>query len=159
MEVKWQLSRPVYSKSANRTDYPFFCHDVTPRHVRVPFGDVEKTTHPCGAIGVSTVEVLVPRSLSEEFTQQYGLILGVPPRIYDERDNSRRSDFEIGLPNQAFAPSTVSLRSEQHEKDRDCLRDRGAGICGLILSVAGRESHGKESLGAEGIASTISLKW
>ena len=159
MEVKWQLSRPVSSKSANRTDYPFFCHDVTPRHVRVPFEDDQISTHPCGAIGISTVEVLVPRSASEEFAKQYGLILGVPPRTCDERDNCRRSDFELGLPNQGFAPSIVSLRSEQHEKDRDFLRDRGAGICGLVLSVAGRESHGKESLGKEGIASTVSLKW
>ena len=159
VEVKWQSSRPVSSKSANRTDYPFFCHDVTPRHVRVPFKDEQKTSHPCGAIGISTVEVLVPRPAIEEFAKQYGLILGVPPRICDERDNCRRSDFELGLPNQGFAPSTVSLRSEQHEKDRDCLRDRGAGICGLVLSVVGREGHGEESLGTEGVASTVLLKW
>ena len=159
VEVKWQSSRPVSSKSASRTDYPFFCHDVTPRHVRVPFEDNQKTTHPCGAIGISTVEVLVPRSAYEVFAQQYELILGVPPRIYDERDDSRRSDFQLGLPNQGPAPSTVGLRSEQHEKDRNCLRDRGAGICGLVLSVVGRESHGEESLGAEKIASTIFLRW
>ena len=159
MEVKWQTSRPVSSESANRTDYPFFCHDVTPRHVRVPFEDIQKTTHPCSAIGISAVEVLVPRSISGEYSEQYGLILGIPPKIYNERDNSMRSDFELGVPNQEFAPSTVSLGSEQDEKDRDCLRERGAGICGLILSVVGRESHGKESLGTEGIASTISLKW
>ena len=159
MEVKWQSSRPVSSRSANCTDFPFFCHDVTTRHVRVPFDDDQKTKHPCGAVGVSLVEVLVPRSTFEEITEQYGLVLGVSPRTHDEHDNGRRSDFQLGLPVQGHAPSTVSLRSEQYEKDRDCLRDRGAGIYGLVLSVAGRESHGEESLGSEGIASTISLKW
>ena len=145
--------------SVNRTDFPFFCHDVTPRTIRVPFDDNQKTKHPCGVVGISTVEVLVPRSSADNFAETYGLILGVAPRNYDEPGTNKRSDFEIGLPNQSFDPSTVSLRSEREEKDRDWLRDRGTGIRGLVLSIAGRDGHGEEALGTEGIASTISLKW
>lgn len=30
VQVKWVFSRPVFPMSVNRTDFPFFCHDVTP---------------------------------------------------------------------------------------------------------------------------------
>ena len=158
MQVKWELSRPVFPMSVNRTDFPFFCHDVTPRTIRIPFDDNNKAKYPCGAVGISTVEVLAPPSSADKFAETYGLILDVPPRIYEERGTKDRSDLEIRLPNQGFGPSTVSLRSEQGEKDRDWLRDRGAGIRGLILSIVGRDGHGEEALGTEGIASTVSLK-
>lgn len=159
VQVKWESSRPVSAKSVKRTDFPFFCHDVTPRNIRVPFEDERKTTHQCGAIGISGVEVLVPRSASDKFAELYGFILGAPPRNFDEHGNHKRSDFEVGSPNQGFGPSTVTIRSESDEKDLDWLRDRGTGICGLVLSIAGRQGHGEEVLGAEEIASTISLKW
>ena len=159
VQVKWESSRPVFPISVNRTDFPFFCHDVTPRTIRVPFDDNHKIKHPCGAVGISTVEVLMPRSSADKFAETYGLILGVPPRMYGELDTYKRSEFEIGLPNQKFGPSTVSLRSEQGEKDRDWRRDRGAGIRGLSLSIVGRDGHGEEALGTEGIASTVYLKW
>ena len=159
VQVKWETSRPVSAKSANRTDFPFFCHDVTPRNVRVPFEDQRETMHPCGAVGISTVEVLVPSSAADKLAELYGHILGVPPRILDEHGNHKRSDFEVRLPNQGFSPSTVSLRSESDDKDRNWLRDHGTGICALVLSIAGREGHGEEALGTEGTASTISLKW
>lgn len=159
VQVKWESSRPVSAKSVNRTDFPFFCHDVTPRNIRVPFEDKRKTTHQCGAVGISGVEVLVPRSASDTFAELYGLILGVPPRDSDEHGNHKRSDFEVGLPNQGFSPSTVTLRLQSDERDLNWLRDHGTGICGLVISIAGREGHGEEVLGVEGNASTVSLKW
>lgn len=159
LQVKWESSRPVFSKSANRTDFPFFCHDVTPRSTRVPFDDDKKTTHPCGAIGISTVEVIAPKSRSTNFAELYGHILGVSPRVIDKHGEATRLDFEIGLPVQEFGPSAVSLRQEQDEMDQNWLRDRGTGIRGLLLSVTGREGHGEEALGTKGIASTISVKW
>ena len=92
VQVKWELSRPVFPMSVNSTDFPFFCHDVTPRTIRIPFDD-NKTEYPCGAVGISTVEVLVPPSSADKFAETYGLILDVPPRIYDERGTKDRSDF------------------------------------------------------------------
>ena len=159
VQVEWESSRSVSAKSVNRTDFPFFCHDVMPRNIRVPFQDTRKTMDQCGAVGVSGVEVLVPRSAFDKFAELYRLILGVPPRDFDEHGNHKRSDFKVGPLNHGFSPSTVTLRLESDEKDLDWLRDHGTGICGLVLSIADREGHGEEVLGAEGIASTISLKW
>ncbi|CAD6582744.1 MAG: hypothetical protein ASARMPREDX12_001020 [Alectoria sarmentosa] len=159
VQVKWESSRPVSSNSLNLTDFPFLCHDVTPRTVRVPFDHNERTTHPCGAVGISIVEVMVPKSRFDTFAELYGSILGASPRITDGRGKDRILDFEIGLPNQGLGPSNLSLRSEQDEIDQGWLRDRGAGIRGLVLSIMGREGHGEEALGVGGIASTISLNW
>ncbi len=159
VQVKWEYSRSVSSKSVKRTDFPFFCHDVTSRSVRVPFDDSERTKQPCGAVGISAVEVLVPKSKLNKFAELYRLILGGSPRILDERSGYKRQDFEIGLPVQGFGSSNISLRSEEDVIDRDWLQTRGTGLRRLVLSVAGREGHGEEALGAEGIASTIILKW
>lgn len=101
----------------------------------------------------------MPKSRFDTFAELYGSILGASPRITDGRGKDRSIDFEIGLPNQGLGPSNLSLRSEQDEIDQGWLRDRGAGIRGLVLSIAGREGHGEEALGVGVIASTISLNW
>ena len=78
--VKWKLSRPVpvedrqcpsnnVSLSGHRNDFPFLCHDVTARNVRIPFDDQEKTFHPCGATGISAVELMFPESQYDEYAQ------------------------------------------------------------------------------------------
>ena len=159
VQVKWESSRPVSTESVDRTDFPFFCHDVTPRNVRVPFDDSEKTRHPCGAVGISAIEVIVPKSRSGIFTELYVQILGATPRISDKHAKGARLDFELGSPVQGFGLSTMSLCSEEEEIDQIWLRDRGAGIHSLVLSVEGHEGHGEKALGTEGIPSTISLKW
>ena len=159
VQVKWESSRPASTMSGDRTDFPFFCHDVTPRNVRVAFDDSEKTFHPCGAVGISAIEVIVPKSRLGVVSELYGQILGATPRINDKRAKAARLDFEIGLPVLGFGPSIISICSEEDEMDQIWLHDRGAGIHGLILSVEGHEGHGEKALGTEGIPSTISLKW
>ena len=159
VHVKWESSRPVSSKSAHRTDFPFFCHDITPRNVRVPFEDDRKTKHPCDAVSISNVQMLVPESEVSKFAELYGRILGTPPKIVDESGNCKKLDFEIGLPNRGYGQSSISLYSGESEVDQDWLRTCGTGICCLTLSLAGRQGHGEEALGTEGTASRIHLKW
>ena len=159
VKVKWESSRPVSTKSVDRTDFPFFCHDVTPRNVRVPFDDSEKTSHPCGAVGISAIEVIVPKSRLGVVSELYGQILGATPRISDKHAKAARLDFEIGLPVQGLGPSMITVCSEEDEVDQIWLHDRGAGIHGLILSVEGHEGHGEKALGTEDIPSSISLRW
>lgn len=158
VQVRWESSRPVSSQSPQCTEVPFFCHDVTPRNIRVPFDGKEETNHPCGAVGISSIEVIVPKPRFEEYATLYGQILGAYPEV-DQRGTAKRLTFQIGLPVKDLGPSSICLRSEQDAVDQDWLRDRGTGIRRVLLSVAGREGHGEESLGSESIASTISLKW
>lgn len=158
LQVRWESSRPISPKSPQYTGFPFFCHDVTPRSIRVPFDDKKKTNHLCGAVGVSSIEIIVPQSRFEEYTTLYGQVLGASPLV-DEPGTAQKLNFQIGLPVQDFGPSSICLRSEQDEMDQDWLRDRGTGIRRLLLSVVGREGYGEEALGSESIASTILLKW
>lgn len=117
------------------------------------------TTHPCGAVGISTVQVVVPQSRDDNFAELYGHILGVSPRVVEEHGKSKRLVFEVGKPVHQYGSSIISLCSEQGPMDQNWLRDGGHGIRGIILSVAGRKGHGEEALGTEGTPSTVSLKW
>lgn len=93
VEVKWESSRPVstsdpLTSSVHRTDFPFFCHDVTDRNIRVPFDDKEKTTHPCGAVGIAGVEVLFP---ALRFMEYGNLYTWKDPRVQEWSRESTRS--------------------------------------------------------------------
>ena len=168
VEVKWKVSRPRFSTSVNtpddtlfpigRIDAPFFCYDVTSRHVRVPFQDKEKTTHPCGAVGVSGVEILVPMAKIEAYVKLYSSILGTSPEAVDETDTDKARAFQIGLPVTRMGPSAIRIRSPQSERDVAWLEKRGMGISRLVLTIGQGQQNLPRQLGADGIASTISLE-
>lgn len=92
VKVEWESSRPTTPSSGttphgsssllDRTDLPFFCHDVTSRNTRVPFDDVQKTTHPCGAVGIKAVQVLVPQANFAAYAKLYEIVLGTPARSF-----------------------------------------------------------------------------
>lgn len=168
VQVRWKVSRPEFAKVVNtpdealfpsgRIDAPFFCYDVTSRDIRVPFEDKGKTTHPCGATGVAAVEILVPKAKMDAYVKLYSSILGSSPTVVGEEDRENGSVFQIGLPVQSAGLSAIRLRSEQDKRDVACLKQRGIGISGLTLTVGEGQTGVKGHLGAEGIASTISLQ-
>ncbi|KAH7329501.1 glyoxalase-like domain-containing protein [Stachybotrys elegans] len=69
--------------AANRTDgrylargaLPFWCLDVTPRHLRVPYQDEGKATHGCGATGVAEVSIGVGREDVADLERAHRAIL------------------------------------------------------------------------------------
>lgn len=82
-EIKWHVTFPALgpSSSSSASSYPrglvpFFCHDITPRSLRVPVAE-EYITHPCGAEGIKALTVCVPEERVAELTKDYGLILNV----------------------------------------------------------------------------------
>ncbi|KAI8935569.1 hypothetical protein NX059_008138 [Plenodomus lindquistii] len=79
VDVKWAVTFPQGEKGGQtvRGRIPFFCHDITPRNVRVPLDDV-KTTHSSGALSVRQLVVLVKdRALLDDTKRAYSSILGV----------------------------------------------------------------------------------
>ncbi|WP_026871903.1 VOC family protein [Inquilinus limosus] len=64
--LEWRTARAATS------DLPFLCGDVTPRHLRVPDGDVRR--HANGALGVAGIEVAVENP--EVSAWRYGALLG-----------------------------------------------------------------------------------
>lgn len=81
VDVKWEVTFPVVRNEDSekggyqRGELPFWCHDVTPREVRVPFSK-ESTTHPCGSTGVSQLHIFVPEAKVEVLLKAYEGILG-----------------------------------------------------------------------------------
>lgn len=71
--LEWQTARSPGS------DVPFLCGDVTPRHLRVPEGDVRR--HPNGVTGVASLTVAV-RDLDASLTRNAALLgTGTTPLV------------------------------------------------------------------------------
>ena len=167
IQVKWKLSRPIpaseasagtdiVSASGHRKDLPFFTHDVTERDVRVPFNDETKTTHPCGAVGISTVEVVFPGARYSEYVKLYESVLGVSARSIGGSSGIQSHDFKVESPVRGSRPSRILSHSGQREVDPPGQR-ASIGICGLRLARTNRESQDVQALGSDGIASTLYL--
>ncbi|KAL6718161.1 hypothetical protein ACLMJK_004249 [Lecanora helva] len=170
LKVKWKLTRPVpafnpserppvVTASGHRQDFPFFTHDVTNRNVRIQFDDKEKTNHPCGAVGISTIEVLFPSSLHAEYIRLYENVLGVSARPLKDHPAAQEYEYPIKSPVKGDFASRILARKEQSEGDSQWIRDRGIGLRGLRLATKGRTGHGVQSLGSDQIASTICMEW
>jgi hypothetical protein len=165
VEIKWEVTRPEFSQGENtpgdelfadgRIDVPFFCHDVTPRTDRVPSLDEQKTTHPCGAIGIAACEILVPAHLLTEYARVYSKILGSELKpAADAWQNSYTLD--IGVP-QGPARSRVVVRAAETERDVQRIQERGIGFSDLVIAVKSDDTGGETRwpLGSTGIESTI----
>ena len=168
VHVRWKISRPEFSKASNtpddslfpggRLDAPFFLHDVTDLDVRVPFDDPEKTSHPCGATGISAVEVLVPASKVEAYVKLYSNILDSPPGALIDHHGEKSVALDLGLPVTKMGRSAIHISSALNEGQDKWLKERGIGISGLVLRREGRKGRGKERLGSEGSSSTFWLE-
>ncbi|KAG9237076.1 hypothetical protein BJ875DRAFT_454838 [Amylocarpus encephaloides] len=78
VDVKWEvtfLSLPD-GASYQRGTLPFFCHDVTPRELRVPCADAN-VVHPSGAQGVKSLTIYVTEDLVQELRKAYSAVTGV----------------------------------------------------------------------------------
>ncbi|KAF1911439.1 glyoxalase-like domain-containing protein [Ampelomyces quisqualis] len=93
VDVKWAVTFPKVGRGVQnvRGRIPFFCHDITQRNVRVPLSE-ENTKHPCGALGVMQLTVIVKdEALLDETNSAYRSIIG--------RDGTTKGDevsFQLG---------------------------------------------------------------
>ncbi|GAA6029815.1 hypothetical protein JCM8097_001062 [Rhodosporidiobolus ruineniae] len=76
-KVEWFVTFP--KSEHERGSVPFFCHDRTPRDLRVPISDAAKTTHHSGATGVAALTVRVPAAVWESVLPVYRDVFGVQP--------------------------------------------------------------------------------
>ena len=80
-EVKWKVTFPQLGEGEDkfqRGELPFFCHDITPRCLRVPISK-ENTTHPSGAYGINSIRVFVPENRVPVLVEAYKAILDTLP--------------------------------------------------------------------------------
>lgn len=167
-DVKWVVTRPEFSDATEtpsqeyfpttRTDAPFFCHDLTPRFIRVPFDEDEITHHSCGATGIAAVEVLVPPEKLTAYSTLYASITGVAPKQITQGDK-KGVEFALTTPTSQGGGPVVRVRVPTSDVDKSWLKERGVGIRAVQLSVKGKKKHGEKQLGDDAMASTFSLVW
>ncbi|MCZ6634891.1 MAG: VOC family protein [bacterium] len=120
-EVRWEMGLP------DGRDLPFLCGDVTPRHLRVPEGEIRE--HENGALGI--VEVGVAVKDLDVSAGRYGVLLGVRPNRLD----SGTVCFSCGQ-------VRVVLSAPTDEAVREHLTERGVGPwrVGLATRLAEAET-------------------
>lgn len=134
MSVKWTVTFPT--PSVERGTAPFWCHDITPRELRVPVQTAkEATRHPSLPIGVSKSILVVSPGKWGELSRVYAKILG---NEGVEGVNGEVS-FEISQPISGSTPSSVVLRKAETEDEKAVVEKNGgiAGIWEVVLAVEG----------------------
>ena len=129
-EVKWEVTFPVVGNGYQRGAIPFFCHDVTPRNVRVPFSE-ESITHPNGAHGVDELYIYVAEDRVSALAEAFTAILGVPNTV-GESDPNFAGYFETqrfnDIPGAEDTVFVVGLPLE--EEQQIALEERGGLLIG-----------------------------
>lgn len=141
VDVKWAVTFPKGENGGqeSRGRLPFFCHDVTERGVRVPLNE-EKTKHACGALGVRSLEVVVPDGEGMVATREgFAALLGEPVK-----EDVGHAEFgtervvrveELGGKHEG---ARVYLRlPEEGEKEK--VEDRGFWYGNVVLEAKARE--------------------
>ncbi|MCJ1354655.1 MAG: hypothetical protein MMC33_004644 [Icmadophila ericetorum] len=149
-ELKFKLLRRKFENAprtpsgdeffpTGRADIPFFCFDVTSRSARIPYTDPTKTTHPCGATGIHSVEILVPKEYLGEYLKLYESVMGTKPIPSDE---GRGWDFLAGSPVDGCPERYVCVRAAEGDGERTLLKERGVGIGRVGLALGGKNGEG-----------------
>ena len=179
-DVKWHVTKPLLDKDAlnvpspkekyfptGRLDTPFFCHDVTERALRVPFAEKEiSETHPCGARGILSVEVLVPEEKIDSYVKLYTSVLGVHPKVHGGYRYSPTTSvsFLLSTPNENESAMKalkgrvgVEIRAPRDQDDDAWLKERGVGIREVRIfgEVEGEDDVDEMSLDSEGIGASL----
>jgi hypothetical protein len=177
-DVKWHVTKPLLDNDAagvprpfdtffptGRLDAPFFCHDVTDRALRVPFAEKDiSETHPSGARGILSVEVLVPHDKIESYAKLYASVLGVEPTRAGDSTTVR---LLLGVPNEDDKVMAgrkgkigVEIRAPSGQEDEAWLKERGVGISKIkiLADTKGQDgAKGQAALDATGIGASMVL--
>jgi hypothetical protein len=145
VEVAWAVTFPKGEKGGQgiRGKVPFFCHDITPRNVRVPL-DEAKTTHPCGALGVRQITIIVrDRAMLEETRKAYEAIVGRAEKATDDEIS-----FILGRVQEVGAcegGAEIVLRLPQKEEERGRVAQRGFWYGDVVLTTDAKSRKGRSS--------------
>ncbi|KAF2036452.1 hypothetical protein EK21DRAFT_83422 [Setomelanomma holmii] len=143
VDVKWAVTFPKGGKGGQhvRGRIPFFCHDTTPRNVRVPLSK-ENTAHPCGALGVRQITIIVKdEALLEQTRHAYVALLskdGIEQGKSVTLSVGRVQD-EGGLDGGAV----IVLRLPKDEQESTAVTKSGYSYGNVVLSTISTSDHSK----------------
>lgn len=165
--LQWQTTKPHHRDKASgqhnvRLDLPFFCHDVTPRDLRVPCTDDTITTHPCGATGIAEITVQVPTTEFGTYVKLYQIIMGIHGADHGGSLADTGVVFEVGVPraevNGGYT-SYITLQSEGKGEPEieQYYKNSAIGIRQIELFVRG-SSIEEKPLATSGLGQFIVLR-
>lgn len=165
VHLAWETLHPEYfsgPKSPDtsyipqgRLEAPFWCHDKTERHLRTPFDDPQKTTHPSGATGIAQVDILVPNFLLNEYTQLYRTVTGSQSETA-EKDTPGNFIYTRS-PVSKNDRQSIRIHVPQDSDEVSWLKERGIGLAGLSININGKGGHESKKLSSTGTGSRITL--
>lgn len=139
--VKWTVTDPVVTTGYQRGELPFFCHDKTPRPVRVPTSE-EAVTHPSSAYGIKQLNIYVLESRVKVLAQAYAAILGTPNT--SSEDSSGVFKLERLRKVDGTEKTAFSLQTPAKQWQLDAVSERGGYFLGA-LTFGGQASKGNKS--------------
>ncbi|KAG9187291.1 hypothetical protein G6011_05162 [Alternaria panax] len=149
VDVAWAVTFPRGERGGQsiRGKIPFFCHDITPRHVRVPL-DRTKTTHPCGALGIRQLSIIVrDQAMLDEIKTVYESIIG-----HATKETGGEISFLLGRV-QGFEKlkdgAEIVLRLPKNEEERRRIAERTFWYGDVVLvtdAKAGKPGGSRERL-------------
>ncbi|KAK6382944.1 hypothetical protein LTS17_003614 [Exophiala oligosperma] len=178
-QCEWYVTKPMVDNEApnvpkpidryfptGRLDTPFFCHDVTDRNLRVPYTDTSISTHPCGAKGIMSVDVVVPEPRIKNYMKLYSSVTGADAKVHGGfryLPNTNVS-FALSSPNEKAMEGVkdrigIELHAPRDGEDEAWLKERGVGIREIRLYVpaAGEDEVDERPLDSEGIGASLVL--
>jgi hypothetical protein len=135
--LEWKVTVP--EPPVERGETPFFCHDVTPRELRVPFSS-ESTSHKSGAYGITELKIYVPKERVGDLSKAYSAILEVENRSEEENVGV----FEVGSLHSVEDENhtILSIQEPTEEWQKKAVAERGILLGDLQI---GRHSPSSES--------------
>ncbi|KAE9972879.1 hypothetical protein EG327_009355 [Venturia inaequalis] len=131
--VEWTVTFPT--PSIERGTIPFWCHDITPRELRVPVQSAEEATkHPSCAVGASKIILVVSPERFGELCRVYEKILGG-----DRVKINGVAEFVVKQPLGDQPSSRIVLRQASSAEEKAVVAVNGgvAGIWEIILAIRG----------------------
>lgn len=142
IELRWVTSRPRklrVTQDQPMPSVPFFCHDISPRVLRVPYAEgsvpnwQELVNHPCGAIGVSGIEIEAAKTSLTALASLYAAILGSDANSGNRKDVY---EFPVAAPEQAR-----KLEVDTSAEQMDEALKNFAPSCSVQLRAAANEDN------------------
>lgn len=130
--ISWRVTWP---SNLPRGQLPFLVSDTTPRSHRVPLSP-SATTHPCGAVGISRLTLMIPPSQALTITSLYTSFLATPSDILPFHAGSWALDTVVpsdGKPHVALWAPDETMESER--KAAEAVERRGPYISGVMIAV------------------------
>lgn len=139
VDVKWAVTFPKGENGGQdlRGRLPFFCHDITPREVRVPI-QTQNTTHASGATGVKELTVIVKdQDHLDKTRRSYAAILGGEGVVVDDDCIS----FQVGRVHEVRdleAGPTILLRLPRDQEEVEYVKESGFMFGDVVLGAKAR---------------------